>query len=231
MPFLFVDYDQGAGGEFFCSQLSQSSQCVPLAVSRYNTGRSKVQDRFGQEFLKPTPRPAVLQAHPDLYELVPAHRSCHIAKKLLKDVRALRIVNPHPDSDYWQYLCHQRRIKVLLAPQPEGKYFIGELKILIDKTGRSDWVKYVNKNMDNLTLQMIADGIEPTAESRSRYLDNLMIHYPEPDFDYDLTVPYEKLFTDPAGVKQVIQACFGIEVRGDWLESYAKNYETYRQKT
>jgi hypothetical protein len=120
---------------------------------------------------------------------------------------------------------------VLLAPQPEGKYFIGELKILIKKTGRSDWVKYVNKDMDNLTLQMLADGIEPTAESRTQYLENLMIHDPEPDFDYDLTVPYEKLFTDPAGVKQVIRNCFGIEINGSWLESYGKEYEAYCQQT
>jgi hypothetical protein len=78
---------------------------------------------------------------------------------------------------------------------------------------------------------MLADGIEPTAESRTQYLENLMIHDPEPDFDYDLTVPYEKLFTDPAGVKQVIRNCFGIEINGSWLESYGKEYEAYCQQT
>jgi hypothetical protein len=231
MPFLFVDYDQGAGGEFICAQLSQSPQCVPLAVTQYNTGRSKVQDRFGQEFLKPVPNPVAMSAHPTLYDLVPTHRSCDLAKKLLQDVCTIRIANPHPNSDYWQYLLYQRKTKVLLAPQPEGKYLIGELKILINKTGRRDWVKYVNKDMNNLTLQMMADGIEPTEQAQAQYLENLLTHDPEPDFDYDLVVPYEKLFTDPKGVAIVIKSCFGVDVVGNWLETFNKNYEAYHQTT
>ena len=53
MPFLFVDYDSGAGGEFFCEQLSQSKQCIKLTSKKYESGRTKVFDRFDQEFLKP----------------------------------------------------------------------------------------------------------------------------------------------------------------------------------
>jgi hypothetical protein len=67
MPFLFVDYDQGAGGEFFCAQLSLSSQCVPLQVERFDTGRSKVHDQFGQEFLKAAPNPRYQEPDPDLF--------------------------------------------------------------------------------------------------------------------------------------------------------------------
>lgn len=229
MPFLLVDYDQGAGGEFFCAKLSQSPQCVPLEVTQYDTGRSKIQDRFGQEFLKPTPTPEFLDSDPMLYELIPAHRSCHIAKQVLSDVRTIRIASPDPDSVYWQYLLEQRKKKVLLAPQPEGKYFIGELKVLADKTGRSDWIRYVNKDMDNLTLQMLADGIEPTDENKKTYLADLLTHYQEPEFDYDLVIPYEQLFTNIKWIEQQIKSCFGIDIVDPWLDAYRKNYEEYNQ--
>lgn len=229
MPFLLVDYDQGAGGEFFCANLSQSPQCKPLTVAQYNTGRSKIQDCFGQEFLKPTPNPEILHADPILYELTPAHRSCHIAKKLLTDVHTIRIASPNPDSLYWKYLLEQRKKKVLLAPQPEGKYFIGELRVLINKTGRRDWIRYVNKNMDNLTLQMLADGVEPTEQNRTEYLDQLLVHYNEPNFEYDLIVPYEKLFTDTEWIKQQIKSCFGIDITQPWLDTYKTNYEADHQ--
>lgn len=228
MPFLLVDYDQGAGGEFFCAKLSQSPQCISLEVTQYDTGRSKIQDRFGQEFLKPTPKPAVLNADPILYELAPAHRSCHIAKQLLSNVYTIRISNPAPDSNYWRYLLEQRKRKVLLAPQPEGKYFIGELKVLIDKTGHRDWIRYVNKDMDNLTLQMLADGLEPTEQNRDEYLAKLLVHQEEPVFDYDLIIPYEKLFNDTKWIKQEIKSCFGIDIRDSWLDTYNKNYENYQ---
>jgi len=229
MPFLLVDYDQGAGGEFFCARLSQSPQCVPLVVTQYETGRSKIQDRFGQEFLKPTPNPEFLHADPELYELSPAHRSCHIAKKLFSTVRTIRIASPAEDTVYWEYLLEQRKKKVLFAPQPEGKYFIGELRVLIDKTGQRDWVRYVNKDMDNLTLQMLADGIEPTKQNRQTYLDQLLVHYAEPNFEYDLVVPYEKLFTDTGWIKEQIQSIFGIDIVEPWLGTYKKNYEEHYQ--
>lgn len=229
MPFLLVDYDQGAGGEFFCAKLSQSPQCVPLEVSHYDTGRSKIQDRFGQEFLKPMPTPELLQADALLYELTPAHRSCHIAKQVLSDVYTIRIANPDTDSVYWHYLLEQRKKKVLLAPQPEGKYFIGELRVLIDKTGRQDWIRYVNKDMDNLTLQMLADGIEPTEQNRIEYLDQLLVQDQEPEFDYDLVIPYEMLFSNTKWITQQIKSCFGIDIIDPWLDTYRKNYEEYNQ--
>lgn len=229
MPFLLVDYDQGAGGEFFCAKLSQSPQCVPLEVTQYDTGRSKIQDRFGQEFLKPIPKPKFLEADPVLYELAPAHRSCHVAQQLLPGVRTIRIASPGPDTVHWQYLLEQRKQKVLFAPQPEGKYFIGELKVLADKTGRQDWIRYVNRDMDNLTLQMIADGIEPTEQNRTEYLAQLLVHYEEPDFEYDLVIPYEKLFTDTEWIKQQIKSCFDIDIVDTWLDTYRKNYDEHYQ--
>jgi hypothetical protein len=229
MPFLFVDYDQGAGGEFFCSQLSLSPQCVPLQLERFSTGRSKVQDRFGQEFLKAVPRPAHVEPNPDLYELVPMHRCGDLARSMYTDMFSIRISNPDPKSRYWQYLQHNRLKKVLLAPQPEGKYFLGELDVLIRKTNNRDFVRHVHKDMDNLTLQMLSDNIEPTPENREQYLKTTMIQVPEPMFEYDLIIPYERLFTDIDWVQHQIKTVFDIDISTPWLTNFQREYETYHQ--
>ena len=229
MPFLFVDYDQGAGGEYFCSQLSLSPQCVSLEVERFDTGRSKVRDRFEQEFLKSVPRPAHVPPNPDLYELVPMHRRGELAQSMYSDMYSIRISNPDSKSRYWQYLQHNRLKKVLLVPQPEGKYFLGELDMLIRKTNNKDFVRHVHKDMDNLTLQMLADNIEPTSENREQYLNTIMIQDPEPMFDYDLIIPYERLFTDIDWVQHQIKTVFDIDIVTPWLTNFQREYETYHQ--
>ena len=229
MPFLFVDYDQGASGEFFCAQLSLSPQCVPLQVERFATGRSKVHDQFGQEFLKAVPSPRYQEPDPDLFELVPMHRGLALAASMYNPVHSIRIANPPEDSDLWQYLQHNRLKKVLLAPQPEGKYFIGELDVLIRKTNNRDFVKRVHKDMDNLTLQMLADNIEPTEQNRKQYLEKIMKQVDEPACAYDLIIPYEKLFYDTAWITNKIKQTFGIDITTSWLETYRRDYETYHQ--
>lgn len=229
MPFLFVDYDQGAGGEFFCSQLSLSPQCVPLEVERFDTGRSKVRDRFGQEFLKADPSPEYQEPNLEKFELVPCHRGWTLAASMYDRVHSIRISNPPEDSELWQYLQHNRLKKVLLAPQPEGKYFLGELDVLIRKTNNRDFVRHVNKDMNNLTLQMLADNIEPTEQNQKLYLEKIMRQVPEPTASYDLVIPYEKLFRDTAWVAQQIKQVFGIDILTSWLETYQQEYEAYHQ--
>jgi hypothetical protein len=231
MPFLFVDYDQGAGGEFFCSQLSLSPQCVPLESVRYSTGRSKVQDRFGQEFLKPVPRPQYQKSNPDLFELVPMHRRWILASDMYPPVYSIRIANPAADSNFWRYLKHNQLTKVLLVSQPEGKYFIGELDSLIRKTNNREFVRHVHKDMDNLTLQMLADCIEPTEQNKKLYLEQIMTRKPapEPIGNYSLVIPYERLFTDTAWVQSQIKTVFDIDINTPWLETYRREYEAYHQ--
>jgi len=229
MPFLFVDYDQGAGGEFFCAQLSLSPQCVPLEVERFNTGRSKVHDRFGQEFLKADPSPEYQEPNPEKFELVPMHRGQPLASNMYNPCFSIRISNPEPGSDMWNYLQHNRLKKVLLAPQPEGKYFIGELDVLIRKTNNRDFVRRVHKDMDNLTLQMLADNIEPTDENKELYLKQILVQVEEPTVNYDLVIPYEKLFYDTAWITRKIKQVFGIDITTPWLETYRRDYEAYHQ--
>lgn len=231
MPFLFVDYDQGAGGEYFCANLSQSEQCVPMVTTHYpSTGRTKTHDIFRQEFLRHVPKPFDVKSDPDRYDLILAHRSCHIAKSYFGSIRSMRIASPNPDSNLWKYLIHQRVTKVLLTCQPDDKYFLGELKVLIAKTNNTEFLKRVNKNMDNLTLQMLADNIEPTDENKKVYLNRLIQpEHGEPYFKYDLVIPYEDLFYNTEKVKQSIQETFGIVIKSNWLDAYREQYEAYNQ--
>jgi hypothetical protein len=229
MPFLFVDYDQGAGGEYFCSQLSLSPQCVPLEVERFDTGRSKVRDRFGQEFLKADPSPEYQEPNLENFELVPMHRGWDLATGMYGRIHSIRISNPAQDSELWKYLQHNRLKKVLLAPQPEGKYFLGELDVLIRKTNNRDFVRRVHKDMNNLTLQMLADNIEPSEQNQKLYLEKIMRQVPEPRANYDLVIPYEKLFYDTAWIVQQIKQVFDIDILTPWLETYRREYETYHQ--
>jgi hypothetical protein len=229
MPFLFVDYDQGAGGEYFCSQLSLSPQCVPLEVERFDTGRSKVRDRFGQEFLKADPSPGYQEPNLENFELVPMHRGWDLATGMYGRIHSIRIANPAQDSELWKYLQHNRLKKVLLAPQPEGKYFLGELDVLIRKTNNRDFVRRVHKDMNNLTLQMLADNIEPSEQNQKLYLEKIMRQVPEPRANYDLVIPYEKLFYDTAWIVQQIKQVFDIDILTPWLETYRREYETYHQ--
>jgi hypothetical protein len=98
MPFLFVDYEQGAGGERFCAGLSNSPQCETLDFVRYDNGRTKVKDLFEQEFLKTQPNITAVKSHPALYTIVPTHRHTDLAKQLLEDVNTIRIQSPVDDA-------------------------------------------------------------------------------------------------------------------------------------
>ena len=47
----------------------------------------------------------------------------------------------------------------------------------------------------------------------------------EPDFNYNLVIPYEKLINDPQWVKDAIQTVFKIDVNIDLLQVYKTDFE------
>jgi hypothetical protein len=53
----------------------------------------------------------------------------------------------------------------------------------------------------------------------------------EPNFDYDLIIPYNDLFFNIDKVKQDIFNTFGIEITGPWLDTYRQNYEAWLSQT
>jgi hypothetical protein len=161
--------------------------------------------------------------------LAGSNRRGELAQSMYSDMYSIRISNPDSESSHWQYLQHNRLKKVLLVPQPLGKYFLGELDMLIRKTNNKDFVRHVHKDMDNLTLQMLANNIESTPENREQYLNTIMIQDPEPMFDYDLIIPYERLFTDIGWVQHQIKTVFGIDIDTPWLTNFQREYETYHQ--
>ena len=231
MPFLFVDYDSGAGGEFFCEQLSQSKQCVKLTSKKYKFGRTKVFDRFDQEFLKPNaPQPKFLSADDELYDIIPTHRLCGLAEKLLGNIRTIRIASPNVDDKTWAFLKYQQKYKVLLS-KLSPKLFVGEVKMLARSNVNPNFLKQINIKMDNLDLVLLAKNIEPTKENREFFLNNYCSHTPEPKFNYDLIIPFNDLLFDTEFVKQSILNTFGIKITDNWLDTYRKNYETWLSQT
>ena len=221
MPFLFVDYDQGAGGERFCGGISQSPECQQLKFVEYPNGRTKVVDVFCQEFLKPRPKVNVVNSHDVLYTVVPSHRNTLLAYRLLDNVHSIRIRTP-VDPDLWNQIKEHQIKKVLLTQEPTGEYFIGLLKILSETAVDKDFVRRVHCSMPTAEIILLSNGIDPTQENINNYLETVYNeHMEEPNFDYDLIIPYEDLVYNHAGVRDQIKSCFGITVVGDWLNSYA----------
>jgi hypothetical protein len=221
MPFLFVDYDPGAGGEKFCAELSQSDQCEKLTYKKYNNGRTKIHDVYSQEFLKPHPNIDIKQSHPTLYTIVPTHQHTDLAKSLLKDVYSIRIQMP-TDTVLYNRIIEHRINKVLLTREPTQEYFFGLLKILVESTNSRDFVKKVKYNMTTIEILLLSQGQEPTPAAIEQYLNDLRSKkYPEPNQQYDLIIPYEQLVFDPEQVYTKLNNKFGITVSSNWLATYA----------
>jgi len=231
MTFLFVDYDQGVGGEFFCANLSQSLQCVKLKCNEYNN-RTKVIDIFNQEFLKPEPEIIIKKSKSELYDIVPTHRHTDLAKEKLENVKSIRIANPL-DIKMWHFIKHQQINKVLLSKEPTGSYFLGMLKILAKSSGNKNWIKHVNSNMDVLTLTLISQSIDPTEENKNIYIQKLINRPPLPDpmVSYDLIIPYEDLIYKSKTIAEQIEQTFNIKITSNWLDTFKINYEAYLATT
>lgn len=232
MPFLFVDYDQGAGGEFFCAQLSRSEQCITLDYVTYPNNRTKVFDRFQQEFLKINPAVDLIKADTELYEIVPTHRRTAFAKNILSDLRSIRISQPDIDDPLWYYYKQQQLLKVLLTKEPTSQQIVGLLRILVNSTSSKEFLKKIKPGMDTLSLILLADGIDPSAENKDNYISSLLANRtPEPEFSYDLIIPYRDLFFNKQKIEQNLQEIFSITVKDSWLDTYKKNYEAYLSQT
>lgn len=227
MPFLFVDYDQGAGGEFFCSELSKSPECITLESRRVSKDRTKVIDIFNQEFLKPKPQISKLESDSTKYVLVPTHRHTSHAIQILDDVKSIRIANPTSEK-YWKFLKAQQVKKVLLNIEPSSREFLGLVNILKQSAKDSNFLKKIKYGMDNLTLTLLSNGITPTEEAKNDYINQLYIDKPaEPDCNYDLIIRYEDLFVYPDQVKEKIEKTFNITITTEWLHSFRLQYDTF----
>jgi hypothetical protein len=220
MPFLFVDYDPGAGGEKFCAGLGESPECERLSYLKFNNGRTKVRDIFAQEFLKPTPDIEIKKSHPKLYTIVPTHRHTNLARSLLEDVHSIRIKLPE-DRELHQHIIEQNIKKKLMTREPTPEYFFGYLKILSDSAIDKDFVKKVKYNMLTVEIILLSKNIDPTPDAIEKYLHQVRNDIEiESDQHYDLVIPYEQLAHEPEQVKTELYRNFGITVVGDWLANY-----------
>ena len=219
MPFLFVDYDQGAGGERFCAALSKSPQCEKLIFQQFDNSRIKVHDVFAQEFLKPTPDIEIKKSHPELYTIVPTHRHTDLARSLLEDVHSIRIQRPRDKELHLRMV--EQQIKKVLTREPTPEYFFGLLKILSKSAADKGFVRKVKYHMLTVEIILLSQNIDPTSDAIEKYLHKVRNDIEiEPDQHYDLAIPYEQLVHDPEQVKKALYLNFGISVVGDWLENY-----------
>jgi hypothetical protein len=210
MPFLFVDYDSGAGGERFCAELAGSAQCEPMLSQQYDNGRTKVEDVFGQAFLMPRPKFPRLVSHPTLYTVVPSHRNTHLAYRDLKDVRSIRIAMP-TDEALFQRLQQDHIDKMYLTREPI-RHFVGYIKILQQSAVDLDFVRKIKYGMQTVEIYLLSQAVEPTEENKNRFFDYLRnTRHPEPEFDYDLVIPYGVLVDDKPTVARLLKATFGID--------------------
>ena len=74
---------------------------------------------------------------------------------------------------FWDFQKHNQIKKVMLSVEPTDDYFIGYLKCLKNNYNNTDFLSKVRRNMDNLTLLLLAKGIAPTQQARYDYLENL----------------------------------------------------------
>jgi hypothetical protein len=221
MPFLFVDYDQGAGGERFCAGLSENPKCERLGYQQFDNGRTKVHDVFAQEFLKPIPDIEIKKSHPELYTIVPTHRRTDLARSLLEDVYSIRIQRPR-DKELHLRMVEQQIKKVLLTREPTPEYFFGLLKILSKSAADKSFVRKVKYDMLTVEIILLSQNIDPTPDAVEKYLSDIKnTSEVEPDQHYDLVIPYEHLVRDPTQVQTALYHTFGITVSEDCLASYA----------
>ena len=87
-----------------------------------------------------------------------------------------------------------------------------------------------NKKVENIA-PLYTKYETKTAKKRSfkQYLERIMKQVDEPAYDYDLVIPYEKLFYDTAWITHQIKQTFGIDITTPWLETYRRDYEAYHQ--
>jgi hypothetical protein len=222
MPFLFVDYDQGAGGEYFCAEISKAPQCNPLSYTEYSTGRVKVNDVFNQEFLKPNPNISPPIPISNLYHVVPTHRLTIVATGLIPNIRSLRIAIK--DIETYNFVKSNQLKKVLMTNEPTPAYYIGLIKILRETAIDPSFVTKINYRMRTVDLILLSKGIQPTEKAVNKYIQELYeIDRDEPTFQYDLTIDYRDLMYNHKIVKHSIKDVFGIEITSEWLNRYADN--------
>jgi hypothetical protein len=227
--FLFVDYDQGLGGEYFCANLSRASQCNTLETHTYSNSRTKVKDVFGQEYLKPTPALKILDSPENLYDVVPVHRQINLIQDNFKNFKSMRLAYP-TDPMQKKFVFHQRLQKVLLSPEPSTEYFLGLVKILLEQSTDLSWVKKVKPSMDSLTIHMISQGFALTEENRQLFINGYFSEVSaatEPTFPYDVVIDFSDLLYNHEKIQDQLQAAFGISSDTNWMITYQTEYNAY----
>jgi hypothetical protein len=231
MPFLFVNYSQGAGGEYFCKILSETDQCVSLE-SEQQQSRTKVVDKFNQKWLL-SGAESLPESDIKLYDVVPCHNGYQTitqAKQILTNVKTIRILDP-TDLHLWSFLKFNQKTKVFLKVDPSDDHFVGWIKK--HTTDKTDWVKNVSRDMDGLSIMLLSQGIDPTEENKVKHIRQEFNTSPNVvnKIEYDLVIPYEKLILDHTWIQEQLNKVFSINLPLLALSKYYQDYVNYTLNT
>ena len=229
MPFLFVDYDQGAGGEYLCKVLSQAPQCVPLDSFTSVNGSTKIKDVFNQELLKfYSDIKEIPEIPADKYTIVPTHRHSFEIKKQIPNSKFLRIHRPKLQG-FWYYQKMQQLRKTIVAHEPTDAMFVGFVKLLaVTADDPHKFASKVSRDMDNLELILLSHNVANTKQNRQNFINYaLRARLSEPKGDFDCTIAYEDLILNAEIIAQQIQTCLNITVDVELLKKYKQDYETF----
>lgn len=212
MPWLFVDYDQGCGGEAFCAKLSSSPECETLQYEVFKNGRTKVFDRFSQEWLKYKPNIKVVDCHPTLYSIVPIHGRTAEASNLLGKVYSIRIANP-TDPELIKIIKDNLVHKTLKTEEPNPHYYYGVMRSLLPVAVDPKKLAKLPYGTQTIDLFLTAFGYEINDANRKQLEKNFRedVH-PEPDYDYDLIIQYADLVNNKKFVCEQLYKTFGISL-------------------
>lgn len=210
MPWLFVDYDQGCGGESFCAKLSSSPECETLEYEVFENGRTKVFDRFSQEWLKYKPDIKIVDSHPTLYSVVPIHGRTQEASNLLGKISSIRIANP-TDPTLIKIIKDNLVKKTLQTVEPNAQYYYGVMRSLIPIAVDPKKLSKLPYGTKTIDLFLTAFGYEVNDENRQQLEKNFRDDVkPEPQYNYDLIIPYADLHNNKRFVCEQLHKIFGI---------------------
>jgi hypothetical protein len=104
--------------------------------------------------------------------------------------------------------------------------------MLAREVGSDQWIRQAHINMDNAELVMLSRGIELTEENKNTFINEVVgEELTEPEYNYDLIVPYEDLFFNTVKIEQQLLDTFGIQIADDWLSAYRRGYDAYLTQT
>lgn len=180
--FIFVCYENGAGGEGLCYKISQMPYCNTLN-KKNETKRTVVYDvfekalvdrsadRFASERLDKDLHIPIVTNDTDLCHVVPSHIAPSVLKKYYPS--ELYVVINSPTDQYWLRKLYLRKYRYHSLSVPQSlQARVGEYKQFAALTN-NEHAKALLSPMTNLQIRCLAKNIPVTKENCKKYFKKL----------------------------------------------------------